>query len=111
VTRRPVGATPPTEDYAAVFAPLIRVIADGVREELSRSGVGAASRTSGSDAITPRLLTVAQAATYLGRSKASVQHLVAQRRIPVVREGRRIFLDVRELDRWIAANTEPAQGG
>jgi len=55
-----------------------------------------------------RLLSIDQAAIYLGRSKTSVQHLVAQRRIPVVREGRRVFLDVRELDRWIAANAEPA---
>jgi excisionase family DNA binding protein len=59
--------------------------------------------------VKPRLLCVAEAAKYLGRSKASVQHLIAQRRIPVVRDGRRVFLDVVELDRLIAANTEPAQ--
>ena len=58
--------------------------------------------------ITPRLFTVAEAAKYLGRSKVYVQHLVAQRRLPVVREGGRVFLDVRELNRWIDANTEPA---
>ncbi len=58
--------------------------------------------------VTPRLLSIDQAATYLGRSKTSVQHLVAQRRIPVVREGRRVFLDVRELDSWITSNSEPA---
>lgn len=61
--------------------------------------------------ITPRLFSIDKAARYLGRSKTSVQHLVAQRRIPVVREGRRVFLDVRELDAWIAVNTEPAQEG
>ena len=59
--------------------------------------------------VKPRLLSVPKAAVYLGRSKASVQHLIAQRRIPVVRDGRRVFLDVVELDRLIAANTEPAQ--
>lgn len=56
--------------------------------------------------IRPRLLTVKQAAVYLGRSKHAVQHMVAQGRIPVVRDGRRVLLDVRELDRWIEANTE-----
>jgi excisionase family DNA binding protein len=61
-------------------------------------------------AVKPRLLSVQEAAVYLGRSKASVQHLIAQRRIPVVRDGgRRVFLDVVELDRLIAVNTEPAQ--
>jgi excisionase family DNA binding protein len=59
--------------------------------------------------VKPRLLSVQEAAVYLGRSKASVQHLIAQRRIPVVRDGRRVFLDVVELDRLIAVNTEPAQ--
>jgi excisionase family DNA binding protein len=58
--------------------------------------------------VKPRLLSVQEAAVYLGRSKASVQHLIAQRRIPVVRDGRRVFLDVHELDRLIEANTEPA---
>jgi excisionase family DNA binding protein len=81
----------------------VRALATGVRKELQQNGIGTGT------AVTPRLLTVEQAAVYLGRSKASVQHLIAERRLPVVREGRRIFLDVRELDRWIAANTEPAQ--
>ena len=42
-----------------------------------------------------------QAATYLGRSKASVQHLISDGASPVVRHDRRVFLDVRDLDRWI----------
>jgi excisionase family DNA binding protein len=85
---------------------IVRVIVDGVQRELQHR-----PNNNGTSPVTPRLLSVSEAATYLGRSKASVQHLAAQRRIPVVREGRRIFLDVRELDRWIAANTEPAEGG
>jgi excisionase family DNA binding protein len=62
-------------------------------------------------AIRPRLLTVEQAADYLGRSKAAVQHLVCSKRLPVVRDGHRVFLDVRALDRWIEGNTEPAENG
>ena len=51
--------------------------------------------------IRPRLLTVEQAANYLGRSKASLQHMVAEGVLPTVRSDRRVFLDVQDLDRWI----------
>jgi excisionase family DNA binding protein len=54
----------------------------------------------------PRLLTVDQAASYLGRTKASVQHLVSAGRLPIVRADRRVFLDVRDLDAWIEQNKE-----
>jgi excisionase family DNA binding protein len=56
--------------------------------------------------VQPRLLTVEQAAVYVGRTKEAVQHLVASRRIPIVRSDRRVFLDVRDLDQWIDANKE-----
>jgi excisionase family DNA binding protein len=88
-------------DYRPILDSFVKAIAAGVREELRREDAGTA--------VAARLLTVDQAARYLGRTKASVQHLVAQRRLPVVREGGRVFLDVRELDRWIEANTEPAK--
>lgn len=64
---------------------------------------------TGSTSITARLLTVDQAAVYLGRTKDAVQHMIGARKLPVVRDGRRVFLDVRELDRWIEQNTEPAE--
>jgi excisionase family DNA binding protein len=51
-----------------------------------------------------RLLTVEQAATYLGRTKQAVQHMVASGKLPTVRSDRRVFVDVEDLDRWIADN-------
>jgi excisionase family DNA binding protein len=48
-----------------------------------------------------RLLTVDEAAKYLGRSARAVRHLIATRNLPVVREGRSVHLDRPELDRWI----------
>ena len=57
-------------------------------------------------AVRPRLLTVEQAATYLGRSKASVQHMVSDGSLPTVRSDRRVFLDVLDLDRWIAQHKQ-----
>ena len=51
-----------------------------------------------------RLLTVDQAAVYLGRTKEAVQHMVASGKLPTVRSDRRVFVDVGDLDQWIAEN-------
>jgi len=51
-----------------------------------------------------RLLTMEQAAEYLGRSRESLQHLVSSGKVPTVRSDRRVFLDVRDLDEWIEVN-------
>src|SRR5665213_3804451 len=55
--------------------------------------------------VQPVLLNVKQAAVYLGRSEQSVQHLIFQRDLPVVRMGRRVHLHRRDLDAWIEKNT------
>jgi excisionase family DNA binding protein len=54
--------------------------------------------------VEPVLLTVKQAGTYLGRSEQSVQHLIFQKDLPVVRVGRRVHLHRRDLDAWIEKN-------
>lgn len=54
--------------------------------------------------VRPALLAVKQAAVYLGRSEQSVQHLILQKELPVVRVGRRVHLDRRDLDAWIERN-------
>lgn len=54
--------------------------------------------------IEPALLSVKQAAVYIGRSEQAVQHLIFQRELPVVRVGRRVHLDRRDLDHWIENN-------
>jgi len=56
---------------------------------------------NGKPSAPKRLLTVKEAAAYLGRSVSAVYHLVARREIAVVRHGRNLRFDVRELDRWI----------
>ena len=53
-----------------------------------------------------RLLSVKEAATYIGRTEQALQHLIHQREIVVVRKGRRVHLDRSDLDRWIEANKE-----
>lgn len=56
--------------------------------------------------IQPALLDVKQAAIYLGRTEASIQSLVFQRVLPVVRYGRRVHLHRKDLDAWIDRNKE-----
>jgi excisionase family DNA binding protein len=52
----------------------------------------------------PALMTVKDAAVYLGRSQQSIQHLIADGQLPVVRVGRRVHLHRADLDRWIEKN-------
>jgi excisionase family DNA binding protein len=54
--------------------------------------------------ITARLLTVKEAADYIGRTEQAVQHLIHKRELIVVRRGRRVHLDRADLDQWIDAN-------
>jgi excisionase family DNA binding protein len=53
---------------------------------------------------TARLLTVKEAAAYIGRSEQAVQHMIHKRELVVVRKGRRVHLDRGDLDRWIETN-------
>ena len=54
--------------------------------------------------IQPALLDVKQTATYLGRSEQSIQHLIFSHDLPVVRVGRRVHLDRKDLDGFIEKN-------
>ena len=51
--------------------------------------------------VTPRLFTVKNAATYLGRSTRAVQSLIHNGVLTVVRIDRRTFLDRNDLDNLI----------
>jgi excisionase family DNA binding protein len=48
-----------------------------------------------------RLLTVGQAAEYLGTTAASLYSKIWRREIPFVKLGRSVRFDIRELDRLI----------
>ena len=51
-----------------------------------------------------RLYTVKEAAMYLGRSTWGVRELIWAGRIPTVGPGRKIFLDVHDLEKFIDQN-------
>ena len=49
----------------------------------------------------PRLLSVNDAAAYIGRTTRALRHMIADGTIPAVREKSRIHLDRGDLDHWI----------
>ena len=49
----------------------------------------------------PRLLSVDEAAAYIGRTPKALRHMISTGAIPVVREGSRVHLDREDLDQWI----------
>jgi len=51
-----------------------------------------------------RLYTVQEAALYLGRSVYSMRSLIWTGRVPVVQHGRRQWIDLMDLDRYIQNN-------
>lgn len=55
-------------------------------------------------AIAPRLLTVADAARYLGRTEKSIRHLVQRRKLASIRGDGRVMFDRVDLDAWIKRN-------
>jgi excisionase family DNA binding protein len=62
-------------------------------------------RESNDGKISPRLMTVAQAAEFLGRTQSSVRHLIDRGEIPVVRHHRSVRLDQEALIRWIVSDS------
>ncbi len=54
--------------------------------------------------IAPRLLTVADAALYLGRTEKSIRHLVQRRKLASIRGDGRVMFDRIDLDAWIKRN-------
>ena len=70
------------------------LIAAKVAEHLAGTG-----REGGK--VRKRLLTVEDAAIYLGRTKEAVQHLIAAGKLPTVKSDRRVFLDLQDPDQWI----------
>lgn len=48
-----------------------------------------------------RLLTVSEAGCYLGRSVLGIRELIWKGQLPSVRCGRRVHLDIHDLNEWV----------
>jgi excisionase family DNA binding protein len=54
--------------------------------------------------LSKRLYTLNEAAKYLGRTLWSMRELVWAGKIPIVRDGKRIFIDFNDLESYITKN-------
>jgi excisionase family DNA binding protein len=72
------------------------VLAQEIAEELIRRGVG-----SSKPVIQKRILTLKEAAEYLGRSESGIRHLVSKGILTSVEFDAKICFDIRDLDRAI----------
>lgn len=73
---------------------VLDMIADKLAKRLSQN----------SAQLQQRLMTIEQAAAYLGRTPEATQHLTSSGKIPTVRADRRVFVDRLDLDQWITDN-------
>ena len=55
-----------------------------------------------SDVSPRRLLNVEGAAAYLSLSEREVYNMISTRDLAAVRHGRRVMLDIRDLEDWVA---------
>ena len=78
---------------------LIDVLAESIAAKIKVKGFGKA--TPGK-----RLLSIEEAATFLGRTKEAMQHLICSGKLPTVRSDRRVFFDIHDLESWIQRNKE-----
>ena len=54
--------------------------------------------------IPKRLFSIKEAAVYLGRSVWAVREMLWAGKIPFVKDGRRMLLDIRDMDTWIESS-------
>lgn len=54
-----------------------------------------------SSPLPKRLFTLREAGVYLGRSEYSVRCLIWDREIPVIKTGKKQWIDLRDMDAWI----------
>jgi excisionase family DNA binding protein len=85
-----------TEPNGLSFDRVLELLAEKLAERLTQEP----------SHLYPRLLTIDQAAIYVGRSREATQHLVAAGKVPTVRADRRVFIDRLDLDRWIEEHKE-----
>jgi excisionase family DNA binding protein len=51
-----------------------------------------------------RLYSIKEAALYLGRSVWAVREMIWAGKLPYIKDGRRILLDIYDMDEWIEKN-------
>jgi excisionase family DNA binding protein len=90
---------PPPGTSQALLDGVVAVIRQQVIADMA-----AAAPKNGTKTLQARLLTAEQAATYIGRTPGAMRQLIYRREIPVVRIGRNVRIDMRDLDKMIDDN-------
>lgn len=54
--------------------------------------------------IAKRLYSIKEAAVYLGRTEWALREMIWAGKLPYVKDGKRILLDIRDMDEWIEQN-------
>jgi len=74
----------------------------------SRTGEGlqGGALVEETNALSPRLLSYEAASAYLSLSYWSVRHMVVEGQIPHIKAGKRVLIDVKDLDDWIEQHKE-----
>lgn len=85
---------------------VLAALADALAEPVAVRVAERLAQADNGGAIRPRLLSIEQAAVYLGRTKEAMRHMISSGKIPSVRGDRCVALDVRDLDRWIEENKQ-----
>jgi excisionase family DNA binding protein len=57
-----------------------------------------------SNPLPKRLYTLSEAAHYLGRTLWSMRELIWKGSLPIVRDGKRIFVDIKDLEFYVTKN-------
>jgi excisionase family DNA binding protein len=76
----------------------------GTDEINSTKNQGVKKAQGMSNPLSKRLYTLNEAAKYLGRTLWSMRELVWAGKIPIVRDGKRIFIDFNDLESYITKN-------
>jgi excisionase family DNA binding protein len=54
--------------------------------------------------LNKRLYSIPEAGQYLGRTVWSIREMIYAGKIPYIRDGRRMLLDIYDMDSWIENN-------
>ncbi len=60
--------------------------------------------TTENTTLAKRLYSIKDAALYLGRTVGAVREMLWAGKMPYVKDGKRILLDIRDMDAWIEAS-------
>lgn len=61
--------------------------------------------------IKKRLYSIQEAAHYLGRTPWGIRELIYAGRLPAVKAGRRVHVDINDLERFVECNKERQTDG